>query len=126
MRLGSDRKVSTRSLGLRTPQMLARNFYFSQRIFFDSAHTSPYNEPMALLWSLLVIDPLIVLSTMFFGAISLVQSLFDKSGNSMIATARVWARTLVAFARVRVTVEGLEKIDPKGAYVFAANHLSYM
>jgi 1-acyl-sn-glycerol-3-phosphate acyltransferase len=44
----------------------------------------------------------------------------------MISTARVWARSLLAFARVRVTVEGLDRIDPNAAYVFAANHLSYM
>ena len=84
------------------------------------------NEPMALLWSLLYVDPLIVLSTMFFGAISVGQSFFDKSGDSMIATAQRWARSLVAIARVRVKVEGLERIDPKGSYIFVANHLSYM
>jgi 1-acyl-sn-glycerol-3-phosphate acyltransferase len=81
---------------------------------------------MALLWSLLYVDPLIILSTIVFGGISVVQSFFDKTGDAMIGTARVWARSLVAIARVRVTVEGLEKIDPKRPYVFAANHLSYM
>ena len=63
---------------------------------------------------------------MVFGFVSVVQSLFDKSGRKMIATARVWARSLLAIARVDVKVEGLEKIDPNGAYVFASNHLSYM
>jgi len=81
---------------------------------------------MALFWSLLYVDPLIVLSTIVFGAISVVQSFFDRSGDSMIATARRWARTLVAIARVRVKVEGLEKIDPHRPYIFASNHLSYM
>ena len=81
---------------------------------------------MALLWSLLVVDPLIVVSTIACGAVSVAQSFFDNSGNSMIATARVWARMLVRIARIRLTVEGLEKIDPSRAYVFASNHLSYM
>lgn len=81
---------------------------------------------MALLWSLLYVDPLIVLSTIFFGAISVAQSLFDNSGDTMMGTARVWARALVAIARVRVRVEGLEKIDPSRPYVFTSNHLSYM
>ncbi len=81
---------------------------------------------MALLWSLLYVDPLIILSTIFFGAISVGQSFFDKTGDSMIATAQRWARSLVAIARVRVKVEGLEKIDPGSPYVFASNHLSYM
>src|SRR5579862_939481 len=85
-----------------------------------------YNEPMALLWTLLWVDPLIILSTIFFGSISVGVSLFDKSGRKMIAAARIWARSLLGIARVRVTVEGLEKIDLQAAYVFASNHLSYM
>ncbi len=81
---------------------------------------------MALVWSMIFVAPLIVVSTIFFGAFSILQSFFDKSGRGMIATARVWARSLLAFAKVRVRVEGLDRIDPNGAYVFAANHLSYM
>src|SRR5579883_691668 len=81
---------------------------------------------MALFWTLIWVDPLIILSTIFFGSVSVALSLFDKSGRGMIATARLWAKSLLRIARVRVTVEGLEKIDPNGAYVFAANHLSYM
>lgn len=81
---------------------------------------------MAFLWTLIWVDPLIILFTIFFGSISVALSLFDKSGRRMIAVARVWARLLLRIARVRAKVEGLEKIDPKAAYVFAANHLSYM
>lgn len=81
---------------------------------------------MALLWTLIWVDPLIILSTIFFGSISVLVSFFDKSGRTMLATARVWARSLVGIARVRISTEGLEKIDPSAAYVFASNHLSYM
>jgi 1-acyl-sn-glycerol-3-phosphate acyltransferase len=41
-------------------------------------------------------------------------------------TARVWARSLLGIAGVRVKVEGLEKLTPGASYVFASNHLSYM
>jgi 1-acyl-sn-glycerol-3-phosphate acyltransferase len=81
---------------------------------------------MAFVWSMIFVAPLIIVSTVFFGAYSILQSFFDKSGRAMISTARIWARSLLAFARVRVRVEGLDRIDPKAAYVFAANHLSYM
>ncbi len=81
---------------------------------------------MALFWSLVFVDPLIVLSTAFFGTLSVIASLFDKKGNVMMTLARVWARSLLAFAGVRVTVEGLEKLKPGASYVFASNHLSYM
>jgi 1-acyl-sn-glycerol-3-phosphate acyltransferase len=76
---------------------------------------------MALFWSLVFVDPLILFSTLFFGMISLFSS-----GQFMMKTARVWARSLLAIAGVRVKVEGLQKLTPGASYVFASNHLSYM
>jgi 1-acyl-sn-glycerol-3-phosphate acyltransferase len=76
---------------------------------------------MALFWSLVFVDPLILLSTLFFGVISLFSS-----GELMMKSARTWARSLLAIAGVRVKVEGLEKLKPGASYVFASNHLSYM
>jgi 1-acyl-sn-glycerol-3-phosphate acyltransferase len=81
---------------------------------------------MAFLWSLLFVDPLIILSTILCGSVSVALSLFDRTGRKMVAVARAWARSLLGIARVRVTVEGLERIDPNAAYVFVSNHLSYM
>lgn len=81
---------------------------------------------MAFLWSLVFVDPLIILSTILCGTVSVALSLFDRTGRNMIAVARVWARSLLKIARVRVTVEGLDRIDPNSSYVFVSNHLSYM
>src|SRR5665213_3921516 len=81
---------------------------------------------MAFLWSLVVIDPLIILSTFLCGCVSIFLTLFDKSGDAAIRVGRVWARSLLWIAGVRVTVEGLEKIDARGSYVLCSNHLSYM
>jgi 1-acyl-sn-glycerol-3-phosphate acyltransferase len=81
---------------------------------------------MAFLWSLLFVDPLIILSTIFFGSISLFVSLFESSGRTQIKVARAWARSLLLFVGVKVKVEGISKINASGSYVFAANHLSYM
>jgi 1-acyl-sn-glycerol-3-phosphate acyltransferase len=74
----------------------------------------------------LFVDPAIVLSTIFFGSVSILVSLFDRSGNSFIRLARYWARSLLAVGGVRVHVEGLEQLSPGGSYVLVANHLSYM
>ncbi len=82
--------------------------------------------PFALVWSLLIVDPLIILSTIFCGSMGLVLSFFDPRGRAQIKVARAWARSLLLFAGVRVSVEGLEKIDPNAGYVFVSNHLSYM
>src|ERR1700689_3718433 len=81
---------------------------------------------MAFLWSLIFVDPLIILSTILCGLVSIGLSFFDKNGNRMLAVARFWARSLLRIARVRVTVEGAEHLAPNTTYVFAGNHLSYM
>ncbi|HEY7307287.1 MAG TPA: lysophospholipid acyltransferase family protein [Bryobacteraceae bacterium] len=81
---------------------------------------------MRKLRGLLFADPAIVLATIFFGTISLIVSFFDNTGTLQIRVARTWARTLLAVSGVRVHVEGLDRIDPAGSYVFVSNHLSYM
>lgn len=82
---------------------------------------------MATLWSLLIVDPLIILSTFVCGAASLVLALFGSSTRGMqIKVERAWARSILFFGGVKVEVEGLERIDSAGHYVFTANHLSYI
>jgi len=73
----------------------------------------------------LLIDPLLILTTIFFGLISLVASLFDKTGHAQNAIARVWARILLFLSGSSTRVEGLEKL-PRGASVLVANHSSYI
>ncbi|MBS1855320.1 MAG: 1-acyl-sn-glycerol-3-phosphate acyltransferase [Acidobacteria bacterium] len=81
---------------------------------------------MSLLRSLLFSTPLIFLATIVMGTLSLVDSLFDKTGNSQHALARVWGRMLLAVSLIRVRAEGVEKLDPAASYVFVSNHQSYM
>jgi 1-acyl-sn-glycerol-3-phosphate acyltransferase len=76
--------------------------------------------------AVLITDPLIVLSTIVFGSVSLIVSLFDKHGRKQISVARAWSRTLLRVSGIRVHVEGLEHVDPNGSYIFASNHASYM
>ena len=81
---------------------------------------------MPALWAYLVVDPLIGLSTIFFGTLNLLVSLFDRVGNAQMVMARLWARSLLVIAGVRIETEGLEKIDFSKPYVIATNHASYM
>lgn len=81
---------------------------------------------MSRLRSALVSVPLIVLSTVLMGSLSMLASLFDGSGNTQHRIARLWARSLLAFSFIRVRVEGLEKLDPNASYVFVSNHQSLM
>lgn len=79
-----------------------------------------------LLRAFLITDPLIILATILYGTVSLFVSMFEKGGYRQMVVARAWARMLLRIAGVRVTIEGLEKIEPHGSYVFASNHASYM
>ena len=81
---------------------------------------------MQRLRGLLFADPAIILATVFFGTISLIVSFFDSTGTVQIRIARAWARTLLAVSGVKVRVEGIDRIDLSGSYVFISNHLSYM
>ncbi len=81
---------------------------------------------MSLLRSLLFSTPLIFLSTIVLGTISLISSVFSSNGHFPHHLARLWGRILLAVSLIRVRVEGLEKLDPEGTYVFVANHGSYM
>lgn len=81
---------------------------------------------MSQLRSWLFSTPLIILATIVMGTISLVDSFFDSTGNSQHHLARIWARILLAVSFIRVSAEGLEKLDPNTNYVFVSNHGSFM
>ena len=53
---------------------------------------------MQLLWSLLIVDPLIAISTIICGTISLVMVELDASGRKAFSIARFWARA--GYARI--------------------------
>jgi len=74
----------------------------------------------------LLIDPLLIVTTVVFGLASMLTSAFDKSGRTQHAIARLWARILLLESGARVRVEGFEKLQKDGAYVLVANHASYM
>lgn len=78
----------------------------------------------ATLRAVLIIDPLIILLTIFMGTISLAVSLVDSTGRRQHRLARAWARILLGICGVKVEIEGLQKLDPRATYVLVANHLS--
>lgn len=68
----------------------------------------------------------IVLSTIFYGSLSIIVSFWDKNGVRQNRFAQLWARALLYFGGVPVTIENLDRIQPGKSYVIASNHLSYM
>ncbi|HWQ53642.1 MAG TPA: lysophospholipid acyltransferase family protein [Bryobacteraceae bacterium] len=81
---------------------------------------------LSRLRALLITAPFIVLDTLVFGTLSMLASLFDKTGYTQHRIARIWARAMLVVSGTRLEVEGVEKLDPNGSYVLVSNHLSLM
>src|SRR5580692_9494944 len=73
----------------------------------------------------LVFVPLVAAATGFFGTISLVCGVWDKSGRQQHAIASVWARVLLRIAIAPVKLEHAERLPVGVPAVYASNHLSY-
>jgi len=74
------------------------------------------------LWNI----PLMTVTTVLCGSVSLLISLVDKRGRAQHRIARVWARLLIFFAGCSLTVRGRENLQSSSAAVYASNHTSYM
>src|SRR3954451_16813278 len=68
--------------------------------------------------------PAISVYTVVLGTISVLSTIVDRSGNFGHRCARAWSRLILVTTGVRVSVEGLERLDRSRSYVFAANHQS--
>jgi len=79
---------------------------------------------LSWLWAVLVKAPVIIVSTIVFGSVSVLTSFFDADGSKQHAIARTWARWLLIVAGAKVRVRGLERLLAGENYVFVGNHLS--
>ncbi len=68
--------------------------------------------------------PAIGLYTVVLGTVSLLSSLWDRTGRFAHGCARAWSRLILVTTGVRVEVRGLEHLVPGTTYVFVANHQS--
>src|SRR5262245_32835873 len=68
--------------------------------------------------------PAVSVYTIVLGAISLLSTLVDRSGNFGHRCARAWSWLILKTTGVSVRVEGLEQLDRSRSYVFASNHQS--
>jgi 1-acyl-sn-glycerol-3-phosphate acyltransferase len=79
---------------------------------------------MSKLRSLFFYDPLVWIYTIILGSVSLISSLFDRSGEIQHRVARLWARVILRTIGVPVKVVGMEAIDTSRSHVYVVNHLS--
>jgi 1-acyl-sn-glycerol-3-phosphate acyltransferase len=74
--------------------------------------------------SYLVRNPLIYLYTAILGTLSLLSSLFDRSGRIQHGFARLWSWLILRAASAPLTVQGLDRIDLTQPAIYTANHAS--
>jgi 1-acyl-sn-glycerol-3-phosphate acyltransferase len=65
-----------------------------------------------------------VLETMVLCFIAIAMSFFVRSGNPIHKIAVIWAKLILFFCRIRVTVNGLSNIEPAKSYIYMCNHQS--
>jgi 1-acyl-sn-glycerol-3-phosphate acyltransferase len=69
--------------------------------------------------------PVITLYTIVLGTLSIVSSLFSSRGYFAHRCARAWSSLILRTTGVRVTVEGLDRLERGRTYVFVSNHQSF-
>lgn len=79
-----------------------------------------------ILRNIFISYPGCIVSTLFFGMLSLMVAPFASSGRTQHRIMRTWASSLLWICGIRVKVEGAENIPPGGSFVLVANHRSYM
>src|SRR5690348_6545837 len=85
---------------------------------------SVHHIPAAQLWFTRLFQiPLMATATAFFGTISLLCGLWDRSGSQQHLVARAWAGVMLRIALAPVEVIGAENL-PAATAVYASNHLS--
>jgi 1-acyl-sn-glycerol-3-phosphate acyltransferase len=77
-----------------------------------------------LLRTVLFLIPAIAIYTIVLGTLSIGSSVFDARGHFGHWCARAWSWLILATTGVRVTITGLERLNPRQTYVFASNHQS--
>ncbi len=73
-----------------------------------------------------IVLPAVIVVTLFYSVVSIVTSLFDRSGGLYHTLMRQWSRALLRLFGIRATLKGAERLAPNTAYVYLANHASYL
>jgi len=64
-------------------------------------------------------------ATVILGIAAILLSLFDSAGNLSHLAARLWGKIQLRTTGSRVTMQGLEYLDPRQSYILVSNHQSF-
>jgi len=79
---------------------------------------------LSRLRSYFILNPLIWAYTLVLGSISLICSLFDRSGRIQHALARLWSQAIMKTILSPVTATGMDRVDVSRPRVYAVTHAS--
>lgn len=71
-----------------------------------------------------VVSAWVVLITLLCAPVAIFASFLKEGGDFPHLVGRFWAKSIVFVSRVKVSVQGLEHIDPGATFVYMANHQS--
>ncbi len=66
----------------------------------------------------------VALATILAGTYVIILAHISPHSRQITPIMRAWAKTFLFVTGSRVTVEGLERLDPQASYVFSGNHIS--
>jgi 1-acyl-sn-glycerol-3-phosphate acyltransferase len=66
----------------------------------------------------------VIFDTFLCALLAIGASIWKKGGDGAHLVGRLWARSILFLTRVKVSVKGLEHIDPRVPYLYMANHQS--
>jgi len=70
-----------------------------------------------------VIYLVVIIETIVFSILASIFGLFNPYSNAINWCIRTWARVILWVSGIKLTIEGLENIDPEKPYIFAMNHI---
>jgi len=70
-----------------------------------------------------IIYIVVFVDTIIFSILASIFGLFNPYSKMTNWTIRSWAKVILWISGIRLTIEGLENIDPQKPYIFAMNHI---
>ena len=67
---------------------------------------------------------IVIAATVVLSLLTILGGPFDANGKRVYRISQLWTWIIVKFSGIRLTVEGLDRLDPKRQYLFVVNHQS--
>ncbi|MBN1462599.1 MAG: 1-acyl-sn-glycerol-3-phosphate acyltransferase [Paludibacteraceae bacterium] len=84
-----------------------------------------FTKPLFIIYEFLILIPILIVATILTALSTICLSYIQSKPLLKTIPPRLWSKLVCFLSFISVSVEGLEKIDPKKSYIFVANHQSF-